>query len=147
MKNKVKFQYFVFVPLPKNHGLNKICDYAWPRFSGIYMESLLIPFGITYRRYSVLHTEGINIKSHLEFIFGVVFAFCCLFYEIDTLSRVSVYSVLRALRTRQPLAVNGALRALLCPRSAPFSTHLLRPVYQKCAALYNQAYLFNTLGH
>ena len=37
----MKFQYFFFVPLPKNHGLNKICDYAWPRFSGIYMESLL----------------------------------------------------------------------------------------------------------
>ena len=30
LKNKVKFQYFVFVPLPKNHGLDKICDYAWP---------------------------------------------------------------------------------------------------------------------
>ena len=38
MKNEVQFQCTVFYPLSKNHGLSKICDYAWPPFSGGYME-------------------------------------------------------------------------------------------------------------
>ena len=50
----------------------------------------------TNRRVNSIYTEGINIKSHVEFNFGVNFAFWGLFYKIDTLSRVTLYSVLRA---------------------------------------------------
>ena len=59
------------------------------------MDGLFLSY-ITNYDLSVLYTEGINIKSHVEFNFGVIFAFWGLFYKIDTLSRVSLYSVLRA---------------------------------------------------
>ena len=45
---------------------------------------------------SVLYTESINIKLHDELIFGVIFAFYCLFLDIHTLLRVSLYNVLCA---------------------------------------------------
>ena len=41
LKNEYHFQISVFCPLLKNICFNKIHDYAWPTFSGGYMEQLL----------------------------------------------------------------------------------------------------------
>ena len=38
LKNEYYFQSSVFCPLFKNISLNKLHDYAWPPFSGGYME-------------------------------------------------------------------------------------------------------------
>ena len=84
---------------------------------------------------SVLHTEGINIKSHDEFIFWVIFAFWCLFYEFDTLSRVSLYSVWRAKHATtfgRPWWPSGTIMQA----KRAFFYSLLRPVYQRCAKSY-----------
>ena len=43
LKNEYHFQLIksVFCPLFKNISFNKIHDYAWPPFSGVYMELAL----------------------------------------------------------------------------------------------------------
>ena len=38
LKNEYHFQLSVFCPLFKTISFNKIHDYAWPPFSGGYME-------------------------------------------------------------------------------------------------------------
>ena len=38
LKNEYHFQLSVFCPVFRNISFNKIHDYAWPPFSGGYME-------------------------------------------------------------------------------------------------------------